>query len=175
MFSFHTSMPPFRSGRADVSRKGKKKKVYEKQEQTFKISIKFLSWWLANCLLHTVQAGPAPAAQGYTLMSFETIKDSTASAGSLSLSSTALVHGQLADPACVLQHTHILSPRVCTDFQQKSRGQNRQKRKKILFAHYCFGIAWVMVALEQPLSITCAARFSHFSLKTERLLFFQVR
>lgn len=69
-------------------------------------------------------------------------------------------------------HTHILSPRVCTDFQQKSRGQNRQKRKKILFAHYCFGIAWVTVALEQPLSITCAARFSHFSLKTEMISFF---
>lgn len=112
----------------------------------------------------------SPSCSGLYPDGFETIEDSTAFAGSLSLSSTALVHSQPADPDCVL-HTYILSSRVCTDFQQKSWGQNRQK-KKILFAHYCFGIAWVMVALEQPLSITCAARFSHFSLKTEMIAFF---
>lgn len=111
----------------------KKKKVYEKQEQTFKISIKFLSWWLANCLLHTVQAGPAPAAQGYTLMSFETIKDSTASAGSLSLSSTALVHGQPADPACVL-HTRTSSARESALTSNRSLGgrTDRKERKSCL-------------------------------------------
>lgn len=57
----------------------KKKVVYAKQEQDFKISMVF-QLCLANYLLHTAQAGPAHAAQGNTPVSLEATKEGRASA-----------------------------------------------------------------------------------------------